>query len=195
MAEPFAAFIERLSPEARTSLLSSIPFLIAAVVGADHVFSGPGDIDESTGALGVLAKMFGLDAEENEMSAAADALADASDVLGQDFRRSPEAQHEFDHLAATARAGGPADFDERLTYLGEIVGAMPPDLAQIYRGFVARMCVSLAMASGGGLFTSPISEVEAKTIRTIVLTLGLSITDRVERVLLGMDSLDDDADA
>lgn len=194
MAEPFADFIARLSPEARTSLLSSIPMLIAAVVGADKVFSGPDDLPEDAGPLSILATMFGLASEENEMSAAANALADASETLGKDFRTSTEAQAEFDRLAATARAGGPADFDDKLSYLGEIVTAMPPDLATVYRAFVARMCVSLAMASGGGLFTNPISEVEAAVIRKIVSALGLQITDKVERLLLGMDDPDDDQD-
>lgn len=195
MAEPFVDFIARLSPEARTSLLSSIPMLIAAVVGADKVFSGPDEFEEGVGPLGILAAVFGLDSEENEMSAAANALSDATEVLGADFRSSPEAQAEFDKLAATARAGGPEDFDEKLSFLGEIVGAMPPDLATVYRGFVAKMCVALAMASGGGLFTSPISAVEAEVIRKIVGALDLPITDRIERILLGMDPLPGEEDA
>ena len=68
---------------------------------------------------------------------------------------------------------------------------MPPDLARTYRTFVARMCVSLAMASGGGLFTNPISDVEAAVIRKIATALRLEITDKVERLLLGMDASDD----
>jgi hypothetical protein len=191
----FSAFIDRLSPEARTSLLSSIPMLIAAVVGADRVFTGPDHVDENTGPLGLLAMMFGLSSEENEMSAAATALSDASTELGEAFRRSPEAQPVFYHLAPPARAGGPENFDERLSYLGEIVSAMPPDLATQYRAFVAKMCVSLAMASGGGLFTNPISEVEATVIRKIILNLQLTITDKVERLLLGLEVDEDDEDA
>lgn len=194
MAEPFVEFVARLSPEARTSLLSSIPMLIAAVVGADKVFSGPDDFEEGVGPLGILAAFFGLDSEENEMSAAANALSDATEVLGPEFRSSPEAQAEFDRLAATARAGGPEGFDDKLAYLGEIVAAMPPELSSTYRAFVAKMCVSLAMASGGGLFTSPISAEEAAVIRKIVAALRLEITDKVERILLGMDDPDDDQD-
>lgn len=191
----FGEFIERLSPEARTALLSSIPMLIAAVVGADHEFTGPEEQAEHTGPLGLLAMMFGLSSEENEMSAAATALSDASTELGEDFRTSPEAQQEFDHLAKTARAGGPEDFDEKLTFLGEIVAAMPPELSTPYRAFVAKMCVSLAMASGGGLFTNPISDVEAAVIRKIITSLQLSITDKVERLLLGLEIEEDDDDA
>lgn len=135
----------------RQVLLSSIPLLIAMVVGADREF------------------------DELEMDAAVTALLQTAEQLGQAFRWSPEAQAEFDKLCRTARDEGTMYFYQRLRALHDVVEVMPPLLADEYKAFVREMCLALAEASGGFLwFGDRISDEERVALHKIALALGLS---------------------
>lgn len=146
----FAAFAASLDDEHRAVFLGSVPLLISMVVGADHVF------------------------DELEMEAAVDALISAEEVLGTEFRTSPEARASFDRLSANAREGDPMLFAGQLARLSAVVRELPDELRLRYQAFVHDMCLHLARASGGFLwFGEAISDDEKVALRKIAAALGV----------------------
>jgi tellurite resistance protein len=161
---PFFEFSKTLDDDQRDALFSSVPMLVAMVVGADGEF------------------------DDYEMEATVDALLAAAEVLGDEFRWSEAAKREFDHITKSVREGGVENATGRLSRLGQVVRLLPDDLRHRYQDFITAMVMHLAESSGGFLFfIDSVSEEEKIALRKIVVALGLKITDPLDRARLDLD--------
>lgn len=156
MHEGLTRYAESLPEEERDLLLSSVPFLISLCVGADRQF------------------------DQLEVEAAVDSLLEATKVLGDAFRYSPAAERAFDVISARADEGWSVEAGKRLTALGAVVRAMPPDVQQPYHEFVTKMCLHLVESSGTLLwFGKRISEEEKGALFTIAQELGVPLRGKL----------------
>ena len=128
-ADYFEAFIAELSEAERETFQASIAMLLRAVVYADGSFDHLERVE--------------IDWRMN---------FEVPRELGDAFRFSLPAQHEYRALMRNSESKDRRLFDARLHELGQIVERLPEELKERYCRFVVRACQAAAEASGTWLW-------------------------------------------
>jgi len=153
----FEAFAATLQGREREVFLGSVPFFLALVGGADGAY------------------------DLQEMDASAEVLLATVTVLGESFRRSPEAEAAFAAMRDWVNDPDKLEFHGRLMVLRDVLRSMPPGLADAYRDFVRDACLRVAIASGGWL--RRINDDERAVLRRVAMALEFSDDDPLRKAL------------